>query len=168
MVLEREAFEILDPKYLPQPLKKYIAQELLDELRQPRWQLVAIDDDYTPSRGLPKDTPGGRGPAGQGKSDPLGAIYGLRFYVEKVWELGIEHKHYVLLSGVEFERWEKRHMTGHAVVLERLLGNRRTVFEQSLEGYGNSKKACIRLRGSSEEAEALSSLIEVCSVVRLL
>jgi hypothetical protein len=157
----------LEPQHLPSTLRRYLAQELLDELRHPKWRIVAIDDDYTPSRGHPKDKPAGRGPAGQGISDPLGALYAMRFTVEKVWELDIYHNHYVLLEALAYERWEKRHITGHAVVLERLLGNRRTVFEQALRGYGTSKGACIRLRGEKVEAEALESLFDICRVARL-
>lgn len=166
MVLEREPFQILDPQHLPQNLKRYLAQELLDELRQPRWRIVAIDDTLTPSRGPTKDM-GGRGPAGQGRSSPKGSVYALRFTVEKVFELDICSNHYVLLEALEYERWEKRHMTGHAVVLDRLLWNRRTVFEQALSGYGTSKGAIIRLRGEKSEADALESLIKICCVVRL-
>ena len=146
--------------------KRYLAQELLDELRNPRWRIVAVNDTYTPGKGIAKEKKPG-GPIGGTKSAPKGAIYAIKFTVEKVYELEIYANHYVLLTGTDYEAWERRHMTGHAVVLERLLGNRRTVFEQALTGYGNSKRACIRLRTNSGDAEAITSLLEVCHVLRL-
>lgn len=157
----------LDPQHLSQNLKRYLAQELLDELRNPRWQIVAVDDTYTPGKGpAGKEKPQG-GPIGGSISAPRGAVYALKFTVEKVYELEIYSNHYVLLEALGYERWEKRHMTGHAVILERLLGNRRTVFEQALSGYGNSKRPIIRLRGSKDDADAITSLLELCHVYQV-
>lgn len=167
MVCERLEHKWLDPKELPSHLKRYLAQELLDELRDPHWRLVAIDDDYAPSRGHPKDKPAGRGPAGQGRSDPMGSIFAIAFEVERVYELGIDHKHYVLLEAVEYERWGRNHMTGHSVVLERLIWNRKKVFDQALDGYGNTRRPTIRLCTAKADADALDSLVEIANVYEL-
>ena len=158
MVLERE------PAKLSDDIKRYLAQELLDELRKGRWRLVAIDDTYTPSRGPIKDS-SGRGPIGQGTSSPKGSIYAIAFTVERVYELGLDERQYVVLEATHYERWSKRHMTGHSAELERLLWNRRTVFQVATSGYGTTLRPCTRLRVSAEEGAALMSLFDLCHVL---
>lgn len=161
------AYTWLEPEQLNVDTRRYLADLLVGHLRDDHWTM-RIDKTMVPIE-APGEMPGFSS-VGVGRSDPLGSSHVLSFTAPPMYEMAIR-KHLVVLDAGDYDRWCRYEASTYLPHLDRLLHNAREprIFVAELSGYGSAKKLKMRRAQSitKDDAEAILSLLETCSICTL-